>query len=77
MPATTPKGVAILGSTGSVGRSALDLIKRLNGMPSTHQARGLRVVVLAAHRNVDRSLFRSGSFCLPRPVLSPPIWARS
>jgi len=49
------RGVAILGSTGSIGTSALDLIERLNAMPA--EVRGdmprFRVVSLAANRNTD------------------------
>ncbi|HET6373374.1 MAG TPA: 1-deoxy-D-xylulose-5-phosphate reductoisomerase [Candidatus Polarisedimenticolia bacterium] len=53
------KRVAVLGSTGSVGRSALDLIKRLNGMPGSpgaswraEEGAAFQVAALAAHRNV-------------------------
>src|SRR5262245_39344998 len=60
MPAGATRRISILGSTGSVGRSALDLIERLNAMPrpgarAGSAAGGPRFVVvgLAAHRNVD------------------------
>jgi len=45
-----PKGIAILGSTGSIGTSALDLIERLNAQEDRER---FRVVGLAAHRRVD------------------------
>ena len=41
----TPKPIAILGSTGSIGRQALDVARVLPGR--------LRVVALAAHSNVE------------------------
>ncbi len=43
MPAS--RNIAILGSTGSIGRSALDVIERLPGR--------FRVTYLTAHRNID------------------------
>lgn len=43
---TAPRGVAILGSTGSVGRAALEVVLASPGR--------LRVVALAARRNVER-----------------------
>ncbi len=47
------RGVAILGSTGSIGTSALDLIERLNAMPRAGETPRFRVVALAANRNID------------------------
>ena len=44
------KRIAILGSTGSIGRSALDLIERLNGMGESPR---FEVVALAANRNAQ------------------------
>ncbi len=43
---STPQSVAILGATGSIGASALDVVAR-------HPAR-FRATVLTAHRNVDK-----------------------
>jgi 1-deoxy-D-xylulose-5-phosphate reductoisomerase len=43
---TNPKGVAILGSTGSIGRNTLRVIESLNGDP-------FRVVALGAGHNVE------------------------
>lgn len=42
-----PKRITLLGSTGSIGKSALDVISQLN-----HQGRDYEVVALAAGRNV-------------------------
>src|SRR5678815_616126 len=46
----TTRGISILGSTGSIGTSALDLIDRLNAM----RAGRFRVAGLTAGRNADR-----------------------
>lgn len=43
-PATTPRGITILGVTGSVGSSTVDLIRREPGR--------YRVEAVSAHRNV-------------------------
>jgi len=40
-----PRGIALLGSTGSIGRSTLDLLDRLDGR--------FRVASLAAGSNVE------------------------
>ncbi|HEY9540532.1 MAG TPA: 1-deoxy-D-xylulose-5-phosphate reductoisomerase, partial [Luteimonas sp.] len=48
MPASTMQSVAVLGATGSIGTSALDVIAR-------HPGR-LRASVLAAGSNVDALL---------------------
>ena len=45
------RSIAILGSTGSIGTSALDLIARLNMMEGDHPR--FRVVALAARRRVE------------------------
>ena len=48
------RGVAILGSTGSVGTSALDLVERLNEMrASGGGATRFRVVAISGNRSVD------------------------
>ncbi|MFQ5700690.1 MAG: 1-deoxy-D-xylulose-5-phosphate reductoisomerase [Acidobacteriota bacterium] len=50
------KGIVILGSTGSIGTSALDLVEQLNtmgGRTAEGSAR-FRVLGLSAHRNLDR-----------------------
>ncbi|HEY3174355.1 MAG TPA: 1-deoxy-D-xylulose-5-phosphate reductoisomerase [Candidatus Polarisedimenticolia bacterium] len=44
------KGIAILGSTGSIGTSALDLIERLNGMGSGPR---FEVLALAGNRKIE------------------------
>ena len=49
MPVSDPQGIAILGATGSIGTSTLDVLAR-------HPKR-FRVVALTANRNVER-LFR-------------------
>jgi len=52
-----PKRIAILGSTGSIGTSALDLIERLNAMPQVDRPGRVRepleVVGLAANRSIE------------------------
>jgi len=50
-PPRGDRGVSLLGSTGSIGTSALDLIERLERAPGTPR---FRVVALAASRSVDR-----------------------
>ncbi len=51
------RGVAILGSTGSIGTSALDLVARLNemapGASGGHGAPRFRVVAISGNRSVD------------------------
>ncbi len=55
-------GVAILGSTGSVGESTLDVVAR-------HPDR-FRVVALGAHRNVDRLAEQCARFAVPYAALA-------
>jgi len=50
MVSNKPRGVSILGSTGSIGCNALDLIERLEGLESGR----FRVVALTAASNADR-----------------------
>ena len=57
--------VSILGSTGSIGTSALDLIERLNAL-STGEPR-FRVAALAAHRSTERLIQQVRRF---RPALA-------
>ncbi len=52
--ANGPIGVSILGSTGSIGISTLDVLRR-------HSSR-FRVVALAAHRNVERLVAQAVEF---------------
>ncbi len=56
------KGVAILGSTGSVGESTLDVIAR-------HPDR-FRVIALGAHRNVDKLAEQCQRFDVPYAALA-------
>jgi 1-deoxy-D-xylulose-5-phosphate reductoisomerase len=60
--ATTLQGVAILGSTGSVGEHTLDVIAR-------HPDR-FRVVALGAHRNVDKLAEQCARFAVPYAALA-------
>ena len=48
------KGIAILGSTGSVGRSTLDVVERNSGK--------FHVVALGARRSVDELLEQTKKF---------------
>jgi 1-deoxy-D-xylulose-5-phosphate reductoisomerase len=57
--------VSILGSTGSIGTSALDLIERLNALAGGDPP--FRVAALAAHRSVDRLIEQVRRF---RPALA-------
>jgi 1-deoxy-D-xylulose-5-phosphate reductoisomerase len=56
--------VAILGSTGSIGRATLSVIKR-------HPDR-FRVVALGAHRSVDRLAAQVTEHSVPRAVIADP-----
>jgi len=56
-----PKNIVILGSTGSIGQSALSVLRRLK---DTYQ-----VVGLSAHRNWRRLLMQTKEFQPPRAVL--------
>ncbi|MHB8903291.1 MAG: hypothetical protein ACYC6Y_31400, partial [Thermoguttaceae bacterium] len=56
----TPKKVAILGSTGSIGRSTLDVIAASGG--------SLCAVALSAHENVPRLLEQARRF-QPRQIV--------
>jgi 1-deoxy-D-xylulose-5-phosphate reductoisomerase len=71
MTATAARNIAILGSTGSIGRSALDLIERLNAMPARTSGGAarppLRVVALAGNRSVDLLVDQVRRF---RPLLA-------
>ncbi len=55
-------GIAILGSTGSVGESTLDVVAR-------HPDR-FRVVALGAHRNVDKLAEQCARFAVPYAALA-------
>ncbi len=72
--------VAILGSTGSIGRSALDLIERLN---ETHRSGDpFRVVALAANRSTDTLAdqirrFRPLLACIGSEELVPEVRRRT
>src|SRR5918999_1130146 len=57
-----PVRVAVLGSTGSIGRQALDVIERLSDR--------FRVVVLAGRHDVDVVLVATGGIVSLRPVLA-------
>ena len=62
-PLTAPRGVSILGSTGSIGEQALDVARLHPG--------DLRVVALAAGRRVERLIgqaleFRPELVCVAR-----------
>jgi 1-deoxy-D-xylulose-5-phosphate reductoisomerase len=61
------KGVAILGSTGSVGEHTLDVIAR-------HPDR-FRVVALGANRNVEKLADQCLRFSVPYPALADPAAA--
>lgn len=43
---TSPRNIALLGSTGSIGQSTLEVVR--------HSAGGLRVVAMSAHSNCDQ-----------------------
>jgi 1-deoxy-D-xylulose-5-phosphate reductoisomerase len=58
----TPRGVAILGSTGSVGESTLDVIAR-------HPDR-FRVIALGANRNVGKLADQCQRFAVPYAALA-------
>jgi 1-deoxy-D-xylulose-5-phosphate reductoisomerase len=62
MNAPGRRGVAILGSTGSVGEHTLDVISR-------HPDR-FRVVALGAHRNVARLAEQAANFSAPYVALA-------
>ncbi|NJM35460.1 MAG: hypothetical protein HC850_12965 [Rhodomicrobium sp.] len=57
----SPRKIAILGSTGSIGRSTLEVVRFLQGK--------LQVVALAAHRSCDE-LIRQASEFQPRWVVA-------
>ena len=61
---SAPKNVAILGSTGSIGRSTLDVIAASGGM--------LRAVALSAHGSVDRLLAQAKGLLPDRVVITDP-----
>jgi 1-deoxy-D-xylulose-5-phosphate reductoisomerase len=56
-----PRTVAILGSTGSIGRSTLEVVQNSHGR--------LAVVALSAHRSLDE-LCRQAAGCAPRYVVA-------
>ncbi len=64
-----PKNVAILGSTGSIGRSTLEVIAASGG--------SLRVVALSAHGNVARLTAQARQFHPRRIVITCPEAART
>jgi 1-deoxy-D-xylulose-5-phosphate reductoisomerase len=66
---TAPAGVAVLGSTGSIGRSTLDVVAR-------HPDR-FRVVALTAHRDAARLLEQAVQFRPELVVLVDPSDART
>ena len=43
---TSPRNIALLGSTGSIGQSTLEVVR--------HSAGSLRVVAMSAHSNCDQ-----------------------
>jgi 1-deoxy-D-xylulose-5-phosphate reductoisomerase len=51
---TSPRKIAILGSTGSIGRSTLDVVRFLSGR--------FQVVALAAHRSCDELIRQAQDF---------------
>lgn len=61
---STPKNVAILGSTGSIGRSTLDVIAASGG--------ALRAVALSAHESVERLVAQANQFGPERIVITAP-----
>ncbi len=63
------RGVTILGSTGSIGQSTLDVLSR-------HPER-FRVVALAAHRNVDLMLAQCRQYQPRRVAMADPEAARA
>ena len=63
-----PKKVAVLGSTGSIGRSTLDVIAASRGT--------LRAVALSAHGNVERLLAQARDFNPEHIVITDPEAAR-
>jgi 1-deoxy-D-xylulose-5-phosphate reductoisomerase len=65
----TPKNVAILGSTGSIGRSTLDVIAASGG--------ALRAVALSAHGNIARLLAQARQFRPDRIVITSQEAAQS
>ena len=67
--ASTPKNVAILGSTGSIGRSTLDVIDASEG--------ALRAVALSAHGSVERLIAQANHFAPKRVVITDPLAADS
>ena len=71
---TTPRGIAILGSTGSIGTSALNVLAR--------QASQFRVAALTAHGNVELLRQQAAQFhpsfvaCVsPNGAACDPAWA--
>lgn len=60
----TPKNVAILGSTGSIGRSTLDVIAASGG--------ALHAVALSAHGSIDRLKAQAKQFSPDRIVITNP-----
>ncbi len=60
----TPKNVAILGSTGSIGRSTLEVIAASGG--------ALRAVALSAHESVARLVAQARQFRPDRIVITSP-----
>ncbi len=63
---TSPRKIAILGSTGSIGRSTLDVVRFLPGK--------LEVVALAAHRSCDE-LIRQAQEFQPKWVVASDVAA--
>jgi len=57
-----PTRIAVLGSTGSIGRQTLDVVRRLRGR--------VRVVGLAAHRNADLLAAQAREFGVRRVCIS-------
>src|SRR6478735_8358244 len=55
-------GIALLGSTGSIGRQTLDVVSRLEGR--------FRIVALGAWRDRDALLAQAASLAEPPPLLA-------
>ncbi len=64
----TPKNIAILGSTGSIGRSTLDVIAASGG--------AMRVIALSAHGSVGRLMAQAKQFSPKHIVVTDPEAAR-
>ncbi|MEO0069712.1 MAG: hypothetical protein ABIK18_02830, partial [candidate division WOR-3 bacterium] len=61
--------VAIFGSTGSIGRSALEVI--------THLSHRLKLVAIAAHRSVEQICAQAHRYQPSQVVLTDPVAAQT